>query len=73
MVFTNGQMVACTMVNGSIIRCMAKVFLPGLMEEGTKAAMYKIKNKVTVRLSGLTVKSMLEIGLTAGSMAVEFI
>jgi hypothetical protein len=66
-------MVACTMVNGSIIRCMVKVFLPGLMEEGMKAAMYKIKNKVTVHLSGLTVKSMLEIGLTAGSMAVEFI
>jgi hypothetical protein len=43
------------------------------MGEGTKAAMYKIKNKATARLSGLTAKSTWVIGLTADNMAVEYI
>lgn len=71
--FTNGQTGASTVVIGSIIRCMVKACSHGLTEEGTKAAMYKIKNKVTARSSGLTAKSMWATGLTAGSMAAECI
>jgi hypothetical protein len=71
--FTNGLMAACTVATGLIIRCTGKGCLLGPMVEGTKAAMYKIKNKATARLSGLMARSMWVIGLTADSTVVEYI
>jgi len=47
---------------GGIIKCMEKELLNGQMEECMKETILKIKNKVWVRLLGLTEELMKECG-----------
>ena len=47
---------------GSAIKCMAKVYSPGLMAVNMMANTLMIRNRVTVYLHGLTDASMTDIG-----------
>jgi len=57
-----GQMENHMKVIGRIIKCMERELLNGQMEECMKETILKIKNKVWVRLLGLTEGLMKECG-----------
>ena len=59
---TGGRMEGNTVAIGFVTKCMAKVFLHGLMAENTKVNTMMIRNKGTEFSHGPMVGSMTDIG-----------
>lgn len=66
----DGLTVEPSMVIGNSTRCMAMVFSLGLMAEGMKENISKIRNKVMVRFIGQMVGNTLDNGQMVNNMDV---
>jgi len=69
--FTFGRITENTLGNGKTIKCMAKEFLHGLMEEYMMEITKMERNRVLEHMSGRKKKSIRVIGRMAGSMEKE--
>jgi hypothetical protein len=73
LVSINGQMAGLIMVNGKIIKCMAKEYLLGLMGEDMRVNILKIKSKVKVHSTGQMEENMLDNGEMESSMEKDYL
>lgn len=68
---TGGQMDDSIMEIGSIIKCMEREYLLGMMAEGMKGSTMMIRNREKERFIGLMEESTLEVGTMENSTVLE--
>ena len=66
-----GQMVEYMMDSGSVIRCMVKEYIHGLMAANMKVTMLMIKNMGLEYILGQMVENTKEVGFRVNNMATE--